>query len=670
MNNISRLPIVFFCVLFPLTIYAQELSLASLFTDALVLQQKSAASIWGKGTPGSTVFIAGSWGKKASVRVNVDGTWKTELQTPKAGGPYTVTVSQNSTFLTLKDVQIGEVWLCSGQSNMEMPLRGWPPGDTISGSTNEIPNARFPKIRMFVVERNISVDPKSECTGSWKECTPEAAAAFSATAYFFGKKLHRELNVPIGLILSSWGGTPVQAWMSKLFITTIPRYSQAVEDLKKIKQENDSLATWLSACPMIDLAPFRNSADWSAFPLEDSSIIRPGTFDSSWRTMFLPQGWERTEIGAFDGILWFRKKVTVPNEWRGTELKIDLGPIDDVDAAFVNGVKIGGTETGNSYNVPRTYVVPALLTGDSVMTIAVRVIDYGGGGGMWGTASQMRLHSAKSTLIIPLSGDWNYLPIVEIRGGMAYRYERHHGFYDRPRISSEFGPQQPTSLYNGMIAPLVPYSIKGTIWYQGESNTSDPEGYAELFPLMIRNWRTEWRKQFSFYFVQIAPFEYGPATSSQRLREAQLRTLSVPFTGMAVALDIGDSATIHPSNKKEVGERLARWALAKDYGKRTEYTGPVYRSFTVQKNNAVLSFEHAEGLVIRPKAGKNYFSIAGSDSIFHPADVTVSGKKLYLHSENVKKPIAVRYAWGNVVEGTLFNAAGLPASSFRTDVWK
>lgn len=642
---------------------------APLFADGMVLQQQRQVSVWGKGVPHAVVRIRTSWGINVNCSVLKDGSWKTLMQTPSAGGPHTITLRQNSDTVTLRNVMIGEVWLCSGQSNMEMPLRGWPPADTISGSAAEIAQARFPKIRMFTVERKIAAAPEFDAAGSWKECTPDEAAEFSATAYYFGKRLYEELNVPVGLIHASWGGTPVQSWTSEQFITKHPQYSSFPAQLKKMKSEYQTMSQWLSTLPSVDLSSFQNSPERSTALFGDSAYSAPGSFDSSWSVMDLPKSWEQTAVGQFDGVVWFRKQITLPPSCRGKELVLELGPIDDLDVTLVNGTRVGGMESGSPWNIDRIYTVPSGLTNDSVITLSVRVTDFGGGGGPWGSADQMRLYHEKSGESVPLSGPWKYLPIAEIRNGKAYLFTASNGSKQRPVVESEFTAWQPTSLYNGMIAPLIPYSIKGAIWYQGESNTNEPDRYAELFPLMIRNWRSDWRADLPFYFVQIAPFRYDTSVRSERLREAQLRTLSVPKTGMAVTLDIGDSATIHPSIKHDVGERLARLALAKNYRKKAAYTGPVFRSFAAQKDIAVLTFDHAEGLSVRPAGGKNYFVIAGADKIFYLAEVIVKGSKLFVRSEHVKSPKAVRYAWGNIVEGVLFNKEGLPASSFRTDKW-
>ncbi|MBI5463695.1 MAG: glycosyl hydrolase family 2, partial [Ignavibacteriales bacterium] len=461
MKTLPSILLVFFV---SLAVYPQELSLATMFTDALVLQQQCDAPIWGTGKPGSTVTVNGSWGSSASCTVGPNGEWKADLATPAAGGPYSVTVTQDSRAITLNDVLIGEVWLCSGQSNMEMPLRGWPPADTIGGWFNEIPNAIYPQIRMFTVERKVSTEPLRECTGTWKECLPSTAALFSATAYFFGKKLHNELNVPVGLILSSWGGTPVQAWTSEPFIVKDPLYANAAEQFKNNRETFTRLQQWLADRPVIDLTPFSSRSDWRTASFGDASLERAEQFDSSWKSTALPGGWEQNEIGPFDGVVWYRRTAAIPSAWKGKELSVALGPIDDYDAVFVNGTKIGGMESGSPWNIPRSYRIAASLVNDTVLTIAVRVIDTGGGGGMWGTEKQMELGLPDGSERISLAGQWKYRAVAEIRNGKAYLFDNTIGLNERPRGAVDFGPDHPASLYNGMIAPIIPYAVKGAIW--------------------------------------------------------------------------------------------------------------------------------------------------------------------------------------------------------------
>ncbi|MCX7798090.1 MAG: sialate O-acetylesterase [Melioribacter sp.] len=659
-----------FLISFSLIVAQTKVELPSIFSDNMVLQQKSFVNIWGKATPGTEIKITASWKQTVFTKTKNDGYWTAKIKTPKAGGPYEMKIQAGDTTIVFKNILIGEVWLCSGQSNMEMPLAGWPPKDTIYGAKEEIKNSTNSNIRFFTVTRSISSKPEFNCEGKWVESNPESASRFSATAYFFGKKLYNELKVPIGLIHSSWGGTPVEAWTGAKYISKIEQYKNIVEQLDKSKDEIIKLREWLNKKPVVDIS--KRTEKWKDADFRDSICSKIDYDDSNWREMNLPTTWERTEVGNFDGVVWFRKKIEIPETWLNKDLIIELGPIDDIDATFINGVKVGGYEEEGFWQEDRIYKIPFNIISSKEILIAVRVIDNQGGGGIWGPKEKMKLYPKDSTNFISLAGNWKYLPVAEYLSGKYYLFDvKKLEYYDRPKLSVDLSAYTPTALYNAMIAPLIPYRIKGVIWYQGESNTGNPELYKILFPLMIKNWRADWKQgNFPFYFVQIAPYNYGEQIQSQKLREAQMQSLSVPNTGMVVTLDIGNPNNIHPGNKKDVGERLALWALAKDYNKKIVFSGPIFKSMKILKDKIELTFKYSDGgLIIKEQNGKNNFTIAGEDKIFRNAEVKIKGKKLLVFNPNIKKPVAVRYCWDNTSEATLFNKAGLPASSFRTDNW-
>lgn len=360
--------------------------------------------------------------------------------------------------------------------------------------------------------------------------------------------------------------------------------------------------------------------------------------------------------------------------WIGKELVVELGPAGDMDRTYVNGKLIGGIMEPGFWMQPRVYTVPEELAKDSVLTIAVRVLGIGGGdrSGMWGNNVMMKVHLRDSDENISLAGDWKYLPVAELISDKFYLYKiEGEEFNSRPKTSIDISPYTPTMLYNGMIAPLVPYGIKGTIWYQGESNAGAPGNYKILFPLMIKNWRDKWGEgELPFYYVQISPFNYDESTRAYVIREAQFLTLSLPNTGMAVTLDIAAPDKIHPPDKQDVGKRLALWALAKNYNKKIVYSGPLYKSMKIEKGKAVLTFDdEGSGLMFKEIDGETNFIIAGKDKKFFKAEVKVNGKKLIVFSPEVKEPATVRYGWNNNGEGTLFNKEQLPASTFKTDNW-
>ncbi len=650
----------------------QAFQLGSLFTDNMVLQQRAEVPVWGQASPGAVVTVQASWNEHASTLAGADGSWMVHLATPAAGGPHAIDITCGTTGVHLRNVMTGEVWLCSGQSNMEMPLRGWPPNDTIMNSGRDIPAATLPEIRFYSVARATAPVPERSCVGAWSECSPSTAAGFSATAFYFGRELARTLRVPIGLIQTTWGGTPVEAWTDAEYLSRLARYDSTLIWLREAEKQFPAFKKWISQLPVIPPVQTGGEPTWDRSAFHDEALAARVVADSAWPTMMLPALWESAGLGQFDGIVWFRKQIIIPAAWLHRDLVMEPGPIDDMDITYVNGIRVGGTETANMWNKDRTYRIPGSLVDSTVLSIAVRVTDQMGGGGMYAPGGKMTLRLADGDGAVSMTGSWRYLPTAIWRTSQFYSLGTDGKlFAARPGLPMEVGPATPSALYNAMIAPLVPYAVRGAIWYQGESNTPDPAFYQQQFPVMIRNWRTAFENPaMPFYYVQIAPFDYGTERNSALLREAQLMTLSLAGTGMAVTMDIGDPKNIHPPNKTDVGRRLALWALARTYGKEVQYSGPLYAGSQTIRNRMILTFEHAgTGLVLRPGKEGNGFLVAGPDSVFREAKVQVRGNSLTVWHPAIKDPRAVRYAFTNTAAGTLFNKHGLPASSFRTDTW-
>jgi len=648
-----------------------KIEVPSIFSDNMVLQRNTNVNFWGKAEPNTEININATWGESANTTVNTDGSWITKIKTPDAGGPFDVALKIGDSVMTYKNVLVGEVWLCSGQSNMEMPVQGFLT-DPILNSKEEIEKANYPNIRLFTVARAISNKKEFNCTGEWEECTPKTVATFSATAYFFGKKLYDELHIPIGLIHSSWGGTPVEAWTGAKFLGKEKNFQKILEDIKNSGPAIEKYNQWLYTHPVMDVSKKEADDKWMNLDFNDSECSKINYPDSNWQIMNLPRLWESYEVGDFDGVVWFRKEIQIPSSWAGKNLVLELGPIDDMDRTFVNGVLVGSQEKEGFYNVDRIYNIPKDAVLPDKLVIAVRVVDNQGGGGIYGRKEKLKIYpSGYPNEKISLASEWKYLPVAEYNEQKFYVFGvNENDFFKRPLVKIGLSANTPTLLFNAMINPLIPYSIKGVIWYQGEANTDNPEAYATLFPLMIENWRERWHNQFPFYYVQIAPYNYGDQTRSERLREVQLNSLSVPNTGMAVTLDIGSAKTIHPGDKQDVGDRLARWALAKNYSIDIPYSGPLYKSMKVEGDKIILSFNYAKsGLVIKERNGENNFLIAGIDQVFRKASVKIDDDKLIISNEKIKNPIAVRYCFTNTSEATLFNEDNLPASSFRTDNW-
>lgn len=651
---------------------AHALHLPAIFSDHMVLQRKTAVAFWGTAAANARINVTATWGSQAQTTADAQGRWLVNIKTPAAGGPYSVTIAAAQERVTFQDVLIGEVWLCSGQSNMEMPLAGWPPHDVIEHSQQAIADAVLPTMRLFTVTKAFSHTPLSDCQGSWTACTPAEAKTFSATAFFFGRKLHAELGVPIGLIHSSWGGTPVQAWTSAEQLATVPEYEPIIKSIRQGSADIFRYQEWQEQRAKVTPAGQTAEQLWQNLEFNDSECSEAEYADQNWSTMELPQNWENSDVGAFDGAIWFRKIIEAPSEWSGRDAVLELGPIDDMDRTYVNGVLVGQHEQDGYWNAERRYAVPGRLLKTGRNTIAIRVLDIRGSGGLYGRAEQMKLHLVNEPdTAIRLDGSWHYLPVAEYRDGVFYLFDiKSNEYAQRPKSKVSLSPLTPTFLYNAMIAPLIPFAIKGAIWYQGESNTGEPGKYRTLFPLMIRDWRRNWgRGAFPFYYVQIAPFEYGDKTPSQELREAQMLSMKVPHTGMAVTLDVGHPANIHPAKKLEVGERLALWALAQAYKQKLTCSGPIYKRIKVEGDRIRVFFDYSGSGLAAAASGLSEFEIAGADKHYHPAEAVIDGKQLLLRSDLVKAPVAVRYAWRNSAAATLFNREGLPASSFRSDSW-
>ena len=624
---------------------ATDVTLPVLFTDHMVLQRDVPIAVWGWASPNGTVTVSIN-GQQAETVVGADSTWRLDMPPMAAGGPHTLTIAGAET-ITLKDALVGEVWVASGQSNMEWPVQA------SNDAEAEIQAADYPNIRLFKVKRTVSYTPQQRVEAEgWHAVTPETIPEFSAVAYFFGRTLHQDLNVPIGLIETAWGGTPAEAWTSGPALMNLPDFAEHVTNLKAGADEGEMAsfeeqqAAWLQRLKEKDQGYEQGHPRWA-----------DADFDaSSWPTMDVPQLWESAGLPGYDGVVWFRKSFDLPAAWNGQDLTLNLAMIDDIDTTWVNGVQVGSTE---QYNTHRAYTVPADVLKPGTNTIAVRVLDTGGGGGIWGEAEDMNF--ARGSSMQSLAGAWAYQP------GIA-------AGPDQPRPPRRM-QNQPTTLYNAMLAPLIPYTIQGAIWYQGESNAGRAYQYRSLFATMIQDWRDQWKQgTFPFYFVQLANFmepQQNPveAQTWPELREAQTMALQLPNTAQAVIIDIGEADDIHPRNKQDVGLRLALAALNQTYVQDIVFSGPAYRAMTQESGALRLHFDHTGGGLVTRDGALKGFAIAGADSQFVWAEAQIDGETVVVSSPDVPDPVAARYAWANNPVISLFNQEGLPASPFRTDDW-
>lgn len=649
------------------------LKLSPLFSDHMVLQQQSDAAIWGKAVANSSIMIESSWGQKAEVKANAEGKWTSKIATPKAGGPYEISISSQDEQIIVKDILIGEVWLCSGQSNMEMPMNGFPPNEPIANSEADVQAADFPEIRMFTVSRKFAVNPQEQQSGTWAVCSPETAGAFSATAFYFGRKVYQELGIPIGLIHSSWGGTPAEAWTAQDFLETMPEYKEIGTKIKTLGKEQEKLDQWLNEKKQVEVDPKQGEDQFKVLDFGSTDPAKIKYDDSKWLKMQLPKLWEYDKLSEFNGAVWYRKTIDIPKEWQDKTILLDLSAIDDMDRTYVNGQKVGGIEVSGFWQEKRSYEFSGKLLQTGKNTIAVLVLDTGGGGGFHGEAADMHIYpKEEKDKAINLAGEWAYIPAAEYNGNMFYIYDQPEVDYvQRPKMSMPYSSHTPTGLYNGMIAPLVPYTLKGAIWYQGESNVGRAEQYERLFPLMIKSWRDKWQLDFPFYFTQIAPYPYSGNDNreSAELRFAQHKTLALAHTGEAVTLDIGDLKSIHPSNKKDVGERLALWALAKDYSKKSvNFSGPVCTAAKLKGKEVIVSFDAGAEQLVASSEGLQEFELIYPDGLVKEVVAKIEGNNIILKNESTQNPVAVQYAWKNGSKASLFNSAGLPASTFFMEI--
>jgi sialate O-acetylesterase len=644
-SGLKAILLSFFLFLFVSPVFS-IIKLPGVLTSDMVLQRNKEIKIWGWADNAEKVSVSFN-NKTLNTKTDKSGKWLLVFPAMKEGGPFTIVIKGKNT-ITLNNILIGDVWVCSGQSNMEFTVK------SAKNSGKEIENANYPQIRLLTIPKNLQYNTVDDVPGiSWKLCSPETVGSFSAVGYFFGRDVYKETNIPIGLINTSWGGTLIEAWTSKDFLTRVDEFKNVNDKIIiKTPEEIESLRIK------------KMESLFSKFGLDPANVIKTDTWNQPgidlkyWQDLDVPGLWESKAIGEVDGIIWFRKEVNIPENLIGKEWKLALGKIDDNDKTYINGKLVGET-TG--YNDLREYTIPAGTFVPGINLVAVKVEDTGGGGGFWGTKEDMKLVCGSTE--IPMDGTWKCRLSLETLSINA---------------NTESPNNVPTSLFNGMINPLLNLAVTGAIWYQGESNASRAYQYRTLFPLMINCWRTKWNQpDLAFFFVQLANFmkpDDQPAESEwAELREAQTMTLSLPVTGMAVITDIGEENDIHPKNKQDVGYRLSLQALKIVYGKPVIKDGPVYKSMTIDGGRVSLSFDtQGSNLVAKDKYGYlKGFAVAGADKKFYWARARIRDNQVTVSSDTVPAPFAVRYAWGNNPDdANLYNSEGLPASAFRTDDWE
>ncbi len=619
-----------------------------LFSDHAVLQRGCAVPIWGWTDPGTKLTISFAGQSKHAIAA-ADGKWTCSLDPLDASFEsrvLTVETTPPSIRAEVRDLVVGDVWLCSGQSNMEM-------GITLCREDEEIAKADHPNLRLLTIPHHIAYTPQETFTGSWQPCSPETISeggwgGFSAAAYFFGKELQQELGIPIGLIHSSWGGTVIEAWTSGSALKPFPEFHTQLKEVHDI-------ANSTSVSPLIDA-----TNEW--FLKHDPGTVkhweRETTDTSAWRKATLPNNWTNCGIpDGHEGVVWVQREIDLPADWTDKPLVVQLGTISDTDTTWINGQEIGRTD---SFEITTRYDIPTGIVRSGRNVITLRITNAGGGGFQTNGAPMFIHPQSAEEAAIPLSGPWR----VQETAKLAET--------GRPLVGN---PNVPSVLYNGMIAPLTPCALTGAIWYQGEANASRAHQYRSLLPALIRDWRKQFKREdLAFHIVSLA--NYKEAADHPRddewaeLRDAQAMTAkSVPNCGLAVTIDIGDAADIHPKNKREVGRRLALSALAKTYEKEVVGSGPWFRAIDIEDQRIRIHFNYTDGGLKLKEPSTKSFAIAGADRKFVWASAEIDGESMLVSAPAVPHPVAVRYAWDSNPEASLYNGAGLPAVPFRSDEW-
>ncbi len=621
-----------------------DVTLPRLLGDGLILQRDTPNKVWGWADEGERITVKLD-GKPMKSAVTSDGEWRVMLGKMPAGGPHKLEIIGNNQ-IQIEDIYFGEVWVASGQSNMQLPM------ERIKESYGgDIESADYPLIRMFTMPREYNFrQPQDDVdSGEWTAANPESVLDFSAVAFYFARELQQQLDVPIGIISSNFGGSPAESWMSEEALGAYPHYL----DVARSYRDDEYLNGLLAADKEKEESWYRNADTLDSGLSGPVSWFDPSYDSSSWESINLPAFLEDQGIPPMNGVIWLKKDFTLPASDAGKAANLMLGRIVDADTTYVNGVEVGNT----TYQYPpRRYEVKENLLREGLNTITVRLISNAGKGGF---VKDKPYWIRIGDTTIDLTGTWRY------RVGMVSESLE-------PPVFVRY--KQPLGFYNAMLAPLLNLTIKGVIWYQGESNTDRPQEYANLFPAMIRDWRKQWGQgDFPFIFVQLANFmeprEKPVESMWAETRNAQLQALDEPNTAMVVTIDVGEWNDIHPLNKKTVGERLALAARDLAYGEHTLVSsGPLYESMKISGNRIVLEFNHrGSGLVARGDE-LHGFAIAGDDGKYVWAEAVIENDRVLVWSDRVEAPVKVRYAWAdNPDMANLYNREGLPASPFQTD---
>ncbi len=610
------------------------------FGDNMVLQRGKANTIWGWSDPGDKVRVE-IVGKHASGIAGADGHWQVRIQPPPSGGPYTLTIKGHQT-VELQNVLVGDVWLCGGQSNMQVGLR------FVRNGEEEIKAADYPEIRFFTVSAHPAYHHTDFPQGSWKVVSPETSDRVSAVAYYFARKVQQEIHIPIGLVVDALGGTPAEAWTSAAALRPLKDFDVPLAELEKLTASSapefgNYVMHWY------DEYDVGLKGHWAA----------PDLDDSAWKSVQIPGGFSELGVPDTPAVVWFRKEIVLPDPLPAGRSLLFLGSVERMDTAYINGTEVGASAWVEN---PRVYFIRDGVLKPRKNIVVIRVFKTKPQGGFLGKPDELHLTLGDKTSV-PLTGEWKGQLSVDARPP-----------HPMP-IGFENWPVMPSVLYEGMLEPIAPLSITGALWYQGEQNSDRGFQYRRILPVMVADWRKLFGQgDFPFYIVSLPAFHHRSETPTDdtwaETRESQaLAVASVRNSCLAVTIDTGDPDNIHPKDKLPVGERLALCALAKQYGKNVAYSGPTLASVERLPGSIRLHFANTDGGLVLKGAKLEEFVIAGEDRKWYWADAHIEGNTVVVSSPSVPNPKEVRYAWQSNPAATLFNGAGLPAVPFRTDTW-
>lgn len=621
-----------------------QISMPQFFSNHMVLQREAEIPVWGEAFAGTEITVEFN-GHQVSTTTDINGQWIVKLPAEQAGGPFALKITENGLnepSLVFTDVMVGDVWLASGQSNME-----WQVQQSLHAET-EVPKATHPNLRYFFVPHNISLTPLDDVReSSWQRCDSNTVKSMSAVAYYFSRKLQQELDIPVGILQTTWGGTPVEAWTSRESLLKEPSVAMRVHATDTLTEQHFSQDS-------LDLIKF-----WEIVyqPQHGSDTIysHPEFNDENWAEVTIPGVISNWYPKFYEGIIWLRKQIELSESFTGKELTINLGAPEMNYSLYVNGHEICKTQW--NANLSHSYPIPKEFINNGTNTIALRIAALWGGGGIHPPADNIYLTDGNEN--VSLTGKWKFQKDLETAIPRIYNYQ----YY-------------PSMLYNAMLHPLVPYGIKGVIWYQGEANDSVAYNYRNLFPALINDWREKWQQEdLPFLWVQLPNYMKREDQPTDGLwavmRESQAKTLELPNTGMACIIDLGEADNIHPKEKKEVGRRLGYVALKNVYHEKILAAGPVLQKYRIEEDQVILQF-NVNGERLETSDGKKItgFAVAGENQQFYWAEAKIEGNRVMVSSPYVEHPVAVRYAWANNPACNLVNDNGLPAQPFRTDTWK